>query len=656
MPLAKTSITLAAVLFLGAGCGGGGGTDAFKVRTGTYAASTATPMVVGLNWLVYFADEAAAGPGGTDLNGDGDAIDGVAVAVKINRSRETLLGVAAASAAAVNGEIYLAVVEAVDGRDWNGMNGLGDLVLLHWSERTQVVTFVDTLDPNIVNLAHVDVDRRLYYSAAATPAGDETTLRYLDSGQPTTPVVVENELGGGPLSPVLQGEDDGLIFLLIDETVEGGDRNGDGDATDRFVLALLDGTDPASRVKSVGLAQRNASSPFDAYPIQAGWQVGFLVNEAAQGNTNLNDQALFANPLLPASCAGTPDLDTADDVLHFLDYDGFLAGTSGPENTGLAGRDRVVVVEDHVATLSAEADANCDLNEDMDLLDVVPRWVGTALPIAPPVDPNELHAVAQTIPGGSLGIARLGRRYVIVVDEAADSRNLDGKVQDHQLVGWLDPADGPTASWTFAHQAPGRPAIGTGIFEDTDGDGVPDPGSGMSEPYAGTNWMQPEDVFGRLGVTFLEEVPGTNPRVASINNNYRCGILIKDTDLIDAVPVWADFESGPVLDWDGVGYALSNANPGVVVAGGFAYFNVGEAEDNFDYTGDGALDDVLLFRNPLTACNPIDMSVSSSLPGPAIVTDDNARGAAFFVSEAMEGMDLNGDGDTNDLIVRYFSL
>ncbi len=250
-----------------------------------------------------------------------------------------------------------------------------------------------------------------------------------------------------------------------------------------------------------------------------------------------------------------------------------------------------------------------------------------------------------------MGLACLEDRFIAVVSEAQDSRDLDGKVQNHDLVGWLDPAASPTATWAFAHQDV-APSFGTGIFQDTDGDGIPNPENGKSEPYAGTGWLAAEEVDGRLGVTFQEQVPGTDPLVASINNNVACDIVIKDTDLIDVMPVWLDFE-GQVLDFDGIGFSVDPANAGIVVAFSIAYFRVDEAADNRDYNGDWALDDVVLMRNVTIACGPVFMATSSNVQGPVIVTD-GLFGAAFLSSEAMAGMDLNGDGDMTDLVVQHF--
>jgi hypothetical protein len=166
------------------------------------------------------------------------------------------------------------------------------------------------------------------------------------------------------------------------------------------------------------------------------------------------------------------------------------------------------------------------------------------MPVAPHVEKEDLQAI-NLVPGGSMGLAVLDDRLVAVIDEAADSANHDGKVANHELVAWIDPAAG-NPTWDFTHQNPSNPSWGTGVFDD-DGD---------SEPFAGTTWMGAEQIGDRLPLVFLEEVPGTNPDVGSLNTNVDCGLVQKDTDKNDGLPVWADFESGPTLDFDGVGFAV----------------------------------------------------------------------------------------------------
>ena len=47
------------------------------------------------------------------------------------------------------------------------------------------------------------------------------------------------------------------------------------------------------------------------------------------------------------------------------------------------------------------------------------------------------------------------------------------------------------------------------------------------------------------------------------------------------------------------------------------------------------------------------MATASSVDGPVIVTDGVA-GAAFYSDEIQAGVDLNGDGMIDDIVVRYF--
>ena len=167
--------------------------------------------------------------------------------------------------------------------------------------------------------------------------------------------------------------------------------------------------------------------------------------------------------------------------------------------------------------------------------------------------------------------------------------------------------------------------------------------------------MAAEAVGGRLGIVFLEEVPGTNADVGSINTNLNCAFTQKDSDKTDGLPVWADFESGPTLDFDGMGYAVDKTNAGIALVDNYAFFRVSEADDNRDYNADGQINDIVLFRNPLTTCGPVPMATSSLVAGAAIETD-GVRGAAFLSSESQAGVDFNGDGDETDLVVRWFKL
>ncbi|MEQ1894216.1 MAG: hypothetical protein ABL998_16870 [Planctomycetota bacterium] len=635
------TLALTASLCLAA-CGSGGGDgSSFEINTTDSAAVPSAPLVVAGDWLIYFASEGFSGPAGTDFNGDGDTLDQVAVAVNLASGVETNLGVAARGATALGSEVFLAVDEADGNTDFD--TGPATKVLLHWNALVGV-EFVDEL----LDVARplLPTNGRLYYASAATPAGDETNLRTLTAAAPTTPVVIENEIGGGTLVAELLEQQAGLLFCKLDESDNGADQNGDGDTNDDHVLALLDTTDAAGRLKSTALAMADDDAPLAADLIAAGdWLVAFLVDETAQDGTNFNDQTLFAQPLLTENC-GVSDADALDQVLFFLEYADFLSGAAQPVNTGLAGHDRVLAFDGFVATISDESEASCNLNAatgDADTSDHVARWVEAVLPISPARLSAQMHALATATPGGSFGLSVLSDRLIAVVDEDADSSNLDGKVLEHELVGWLDPSVS-TPAWDFSHQSSTR-SHGTGIF-DSDGD---------SEPFAGTSWMAAEAVGGRLGLVFLEEVPGTNTNVGSLNTNVNCAPVAKDSDKTDGLPVWADFESGPTLDFDGMGYAVDKANAGIELVDNFAFFRVSESDDNRDYNADGQINDIVLFRNPLTTCGPVPMATSSLVAGQAIETD-GVRGAAFLSSETQADVDFNGDGDKTDLVARWFKL
>jgi hypothetical protein len=640
-PRLRKNLFLAPLLL--AGCGSSGDdSSSFQIRTTTDAATPSAAVIVDDNWLIYFAGETFTGPAGTDMNGDGDTLDQIAVAVNLPSATETNLGVAARGAAVLGNELFLAVDEAEDGNDWDG--GAATEVLLHWNS-TVGLEFVDALaDADEPLLA---LGGRLYYASLTAPGVDETNLFTLTAAAPTTPVVVGNQVGGGALVAHLLDEVQGLLFARLDEGENVGDLNGDADATDEHVLALLDGTDAAARLKNTTFALADDSAPFAADFLATGdWLVAFLVDETAQGATNLNDQTLFSQPLLTEACAGTPDTDTLDQILFFLDFADFESGASFPVNTGLAGHDRVLAFDGFVATISDEAEANCNLNAatgDADTNDHVARWVEAVTPIAPAREAAQMHALATGTPGGSFGLSVLSDRLIAVFDEDADSSNLDGKAQDHDLVAWLDP-DAANPLWDVTHQS-STPSHGTGVFDD-DGD---------SEPFAGTSWMAAEAVGSRLGIVFLEEVPGTNTDVGPLNTNVNCSFVQKDSDKTDGLPVWADFESGPTLDFDGMGYAVDKTNAGIQVSGNFAFFRVSETDDNRDYNSDGQINDVVLFRNPLTTCGPVPMATSSLVAGQAITTD-GVTGAAFLSSETQAGEDFNGDGDETDLVVRWFRL
>ncbi|MEX1025221.1 MAG: hypothetical protein WD226_09105 [Planctomycetota bacterium] len=635
----RSSVAFLATLTFLVACTESDDGDSFVVRNSSVATPLASPLTVGGGRVVFLAAENLTA-GGTDLNGDLDTTDLVAHTARFNQGSVRNLGVAAKEAFIAGGEIFLWVDEAEDDTDYDGVNGATDQVILHWNDTAESLEYVATVDVLGSFETAIAVGDALYFYESTTPGPNDTTIRRVLASAPTTVEPVETA-AGGTLSPRLLGEDEGLVFLALDEVLEGVDLNADTDSLDETVLAVFDGRATTPLVVNTGLAMLDTDAPLDARRLAGDdYLIAVLVDEADQGGVSLNDHSdpSFTQPFLPAACLGmAPDVDTNDQVLHWVRFADLLAGTPGAVgNTGLAGFGRVIALagdpDGAVATLSDEADASCDLNGDGLLDDAVARWA-TAAPNSPYVTSDSiLRAVEISVPGGSMGLAWLNDRLIAAISEAGEMTDIDGEPGDHALVAWLDPADGASADWTIQHPTGG---FGTGV---------------AGEPFAGTTWMRPDPVSNRLAMTYTERVPNLN-----LNTNIGCAFVQKDADAVDALPVWADFAAGPVLDFDGLGFAVSETAPGITMSGGFVFFRVDETADDTDWNDDGDKTDLVLFRNPLTACNPVPLATSSPGAGDSVVIDPGS-GGAFITSEASAGSDLNNDGDMTDFVVRWFSF
>lgn len=626
----------AACAALFSACGGGGDDPppqqtGFTLFTTNQSAAASTRVVFSGTWIAFLADEATTGLNGTDLNGDQDLNDAVPVAINADEGLEFLVPAAARDLAWIGTELYLVVDEAQDLVDWNGDALQDDLVLLHWKPN-EALAFVDALDAR-GTLQMIAAGGSLFFaSAQAQPGGMGSSLKAIASSAPLAPRPVLTTDATGTLHPVLLAADEGLLLLALDETVELRDLNGDLDADDRRVLALLDGTGTAEgaayslSIQLPRLAARSQGElPFRALSKGANdWLAAFLVNETAQGATNFNDPNNPAAELppswLPPQCA-TPDVDVLDDVLFFVRFAAFAADplANAPVNTGLVGEDRVAIAGDFVATVSPESDeGSCALNGDGDQADRIFRWVRAATPVTPPTDVELLRAVAD-LPGGAHAAAELQGRFVIAVNEIADGRDIDADalLSDAAFVGWLAP-DG-TLVWTFDHE--------------------PDQG----ESYGIATWIGEIPGRERLGIAFEESSNGLD-----ING---------DGDLLDAIPTFAQFAGSPVeLRFPGFGAACPAENPGIVVQNGWALYRVSEAEDALDWSEDGNLNDFVLLRSNLSGGTTRVESVLNDIPGrPAVEPDDLLTPpVGAFIADESTTVDLNGDANPEALVLRYF--
>ena len=616
------------------------GTDAFVPHTVKYASLASSPVRVRGSQLLYLAHEASSGALGTNLNGaNGDLgfDDQIPVLINMSSGSSVVLRTAAQAVELLGSHVYIAVQESADSWDWNGNGVMTDFVLLHYpgsggSPAAPKVEYVDELDGGSPAPMVVAGNRLLYSRpTGAVVAGGETNLLWVDAQQPTTPTAVLHNittLAGQAARPRMIRADEDLVLLTMSELF-GFDLNGDGDAGDASVLALLDATDPAAPVLSTALALGSSNAPIRARQTGANdWLVGFLVSEAQESDfgTGLNDASGLGFPAawFPSNCQGFSDTDRFDHVLHLLEFAAWSADpvANPPRNTGLAGFGRVYAVAGFVATLVLESDegGTCSSNGDGDINDTVLRWAGTANPLLPFTDESELLATA-VVGGGSGGVGELGDRFVCVVDEAADSRNHDADaLTDSKLVAWLDPADGALAQWTFDH----------------------DPKVGIQA--VGASWLLENRARDRIAISMQESVANK-----SLNG--------ADLDLNDTVPAFARFDSAtpPRLRFPYAPVAVTSTNAGIVIEGGYAFYRVDEATDGRDWTNANALnDDVLMFSN---VANPGVSFVSAlNLLGLQSVVTDGKVGAALLAQESMALRDFNADGDTNDFVVRWFKF
>jgi hypothetical protein len=633
----------------------GEGTFLYQVRNTRISAASNTPVLIRERWLVFLGDELTTGPGGTVMNADADRADRIPVVVDMAARRENRSNIAAREVAILGNELFMVVDETEDARIWNNDGDQNDLVLLKAPlANPSNATFVDELEtagvgPRIV----ATLSGGLFYMEAADLAdplvAPETSLNVirLNAGLAGAPTRLANRDASNTARPFLVGQDGGMVFCVLDETVEQRILNADGEQADAFVLALVNSEDASPQVASTGLAMASGAAPLRALKVSTtDWVVAFLVDETAQGVASLNNYTGAFASWRPSHCTGN-DTDNTDQVLHFVRYGQFLTGEA-PINTGFAGLDRVLISRTGsttwVATIVPEtADGNClagdgGLNDDDDADDRVLRWISVRDQASLGSDfvyknVQGLIALANTA-GGTRGATDLGGRFIAVVDEAADERSYDGVAgTDNTLIGWLDPSAGASAQWTFDHNA------GAAGFQG-----------------AGARWMGEQPDRTRVGAGFQESVFGNR-------------INARDTDTTDSVPTFVRFDPGNAsdLDFPGPAIAIDEDNAGIVTGAGIALFRVDENADNFDWNSDGDRNDFVLFRTRVTTlADTLAVSTLNSLSAPAAFFDlglgqgATAIGAAFLADEsaisAGNARDLNADGDTNDLVLRWMRV
>lgn len=674
----STSAVLAAGLVLLSACSNDDDEFLFAAQDVQFATNGTTPYVISGRYLVFLASENATG-GGTMLNGDGDTTDQVAIVYDTLAGTFTNVGVAVRSFFVLGDEVYLVVSEAQDNVDWvGGMNGLVDVALVHWSPITNTLTAVDTL---VVDTDNLGADRgapdavasgqRLYYRTAdAGMAVGDTSLFYVDTDLPLMPVrVLEFDMQPMNPNPIPVGEDDGLLFCLLDEQGDGVDYNGDGDVDapggagiDERIVALLDTSDPAAMLRSTGLAI-NPQVAVDDFPFRArtlggaDWIVAFLANEFVTNDLaqagGFNDRALH-NATFEPQCVATPDTDTFDDVLHWLVWSTWTGMTpQAPVNTGLSGIGEVSNGGKVVATtgtplfvgaIQSEGEQGCDLNGDGDgAMDSIFRWVNAdAVPgnVTHFTGPLDLVAVDTTTPGGANGVAELLDVFAVVIDEAADERDYNG---DNNMDGMMMPLTFDVLA--YIDPASAMPA------GDTTTQWVTDQDTSADADYVICDWLAETPARTTMLGTFGERGSSLiNPATGDEDLN-------EDGDLLDFIPV--RFTLGSALDFVGPRVATSPGNAGIVQVNGFLFYRASEVADGRFLNGDLDMTDFVLMWSSLTNGSGSFVASCTNTVGPVIqtgLTFFSQTAAVFEANETLDGIDHNNDGTSTTSVPRYFLL
>ncbi|MCP5021280.1 MAG: hypothetical protein GY930_05850 [bacterium] len=610
--------------------------NSFVAKTLAHSVAASSPIAVSDQYMAFPASEATTGAGGTDFNGDGDFIDGVITVVNLGTDAVVQTGAALnpgvgdEGLAWVNGVLFFVVSESADGTDWNTDSDMVDDVLVYWHAGNATATFYDTLSGTSIFESNGEL---FYESDTAAVALRDSDLYAADvptaASAPSAPRLIQTSLvdpGGNGIDVSLLGESNGVLWMTVSEVLESGNLNGDGDALDTRVLALM-GTGSGGVIQVVPQTLRTDAATVEVLTDGADRMVAYFVDEITMG-ANLNDPLLFAGAWKPSQCVGHEDADTLDEVLHWLNLTDFTTGpvVNAPTNTGLVGGGQIYSLgAQWLAVVTDESDeGTCDLNNDGDTADEVLRWVETTAAPLPVTDDTKIIALDTTTAGGSGGVIALnGDLWVALVDEAADSNDYDGDPgSDKEFLGVLDPNLSGTA-WNF------------------------DQGSAT---FIQVSWMAQDPA---LDFRFLAAMRESS---TGIDRN-------SDGDITDSIPTFPVEGGNPrELDFPGVSVAVERNNAGMTTHGNYGYYRISEADQRFDYNLDGDESDTILQRVDLTGgSQATSMGVLDNLNRDSVMVGrgTNPQGVVWLAPENMEGAagtDLNGDGDALDLVVRYARL
>jgi hypothetical protein len=425
------------------------------------------------------------------------------------------------------------------------------------------------------------------------------------------------------------------ILVAVSELQMGADLNGDADTNDLVVHHVEATTDA---VTNLGFAVAGRILASDA-------RFAFLVPEGAQGATDLDG-----------------DGDATDAMWFFFDP----ARPPGPANPSPAGVVSTAVPLPAAATqggfvfVESEAAANLDRNGDgdrVDLLAVTFAEASLALQF-------RLVPVATARPL----VARAGRVLFCASETAQPSDfNMDGDALDTVLVG----VDFTTPAALLVPVGAGRPrAVANLPYALTGGEAVYliDEASEAAFDFNGdgdaTDAVFASFRFGVLAETIPQPAfacaaalgigAGADRAVVGVDEAAQGNTNLNgDLDASDRLVGWVQTTAAPSA-LNLLPRAMATLTPRV--EGPRALFAVQELADGItgtDHNGDGDKADNVLFVLDASFTPGTATSFALAVATLALSGDD----ALVGVSEAGQaGVDLNGDADANDVVLRYFDL
>jgi len=411
---------------------------------------------------------------------------------------------------------------------------------------------------------------------------------------------------------------EGGFLLVVSEAAQGTDLAGDGDTNDEVVLAFgtlddFNGDGDTTDLVLGAVVFHQAGAPPIYIPVGPGspravvpgaWALTdsfavYLIDEAGAGNTDLNG-----------------DGDTQDGILAVFDLRS-ASGEHMPIDTsiGLApfAADPTIgfgVSAERVLFGIDENQQGIDINKDQDTADAILAWIDTANA------PGVAHSTGLTL--GSTPLLIDGTIGLVTVSEAASQLvvgidyNLDGDISD-QVAFRIDTTSAPATLTNL-----GRATLSTALL--------------------GTDAI--------LGVS----------ESAQSNQDFN-----GDTDRDDIVPFYADL-SRPTPGFASLG---TSAHGQVMLRTATEGLRLGvlvpeqPLTSRADVNGDGdSTDNALLWVDiDASGTPPRVLSPTPFVIGIAGFTRNaplpvNARTLLFESSEIMARRDLNGDGDSNDTVLR----